>query len=90
MIYVDIFHAIIQICYVEIMSSSQSRFFLDLSKLEPLDGTNYKQWSQKFLIACEQVELDYILFNDQLAKKDVVVPSSSTIIISETLVKRKP
>lgn len=37
---------------------------LDLSKLEPLDGTNYKRWSQKLLICFEQVEVDYVLFNN--------------------------
>ena len=27
----------------------------DRSKLKPLDGTNYKHWSQKFLIFFEQL-----------------------------------
>ena len=34
---------------------------LDLSKLEPLDGTNYKRWSQKMLIFFEQLNVDYVL-----------------------------
>ncbi|CAN1845367.1 Retrovirus-related Pol polyprotein from transposon TNT 1-94, partial [Linum perenne] len=33
----------------------------DLSKIEPLDGTNYKRWSQRILIVLEQLEVDYIL-----------------------------
>ncbi|XP_021737331.1 uncharacterized protein LOC110703861 [Chenopodium quinoa] len=44
--------------------NSQSRLYLDLSKAESLDGINYKRWSQRMLIAFEQVEVDYILFND--------------------------
>ncbi|KAL0458633.1 UNVERIFIED_CONTAM: hypothetical protein Slati_0490500 [Sesamum latifolium] len=34
----------------------------DLSKLEPLDETNYKRWSQKLLIFFEQLDVDYVLF----------------------------
>ncbi|KAL0404086.1 UNVERIFIED_CONTAM: hypothetical protein Sradi_2049400 [Sesamum radiatum] len=36
----------------------------DLSKLEPLDGTNFKRWSQKLLIFFEQLDVDYVLFTD--------------------------
>ncbi|KAA0042223.1 ty1-copia retrotransposon protein [Cucumis melo var. makuwa] len=36
----------------------------DLSKLEPLDGTNYRRWSQKLLIFFEQLEVDYVLTTD--------------------------
>lgn len=36
----------------------------NLSKLEPLDGTNYRRWLQKLLIFFEQIEVDYILFTD--------------------------
>ena len=36
----------------------------DLSKLEPLDGSNYRRWSQKLLILFEQLEVDYVLFHD--------------------------
>ncbi|KAL0461372.1 UNVERIFIED_CONTAM: hypothetical protein Slati_0024800 [Sesamum latifolium] len=39
-----------------------TRTLLDLSKLEPLDGTNYKRWSQKLLIYFEQLDVDYVLF----------------------------
>ncbi|KAK9668634.1 hypothetical protein RND81_13G073600 [Saponaria officinalis] len=41
-----------------------SRIIPDLSKLEPLDGNNYKRWSQKLLIFFEQLEIDYVLFKD--------------------------
>ena len=36
----------------------------DISKLEQLDGTNYKRWSQRLLIFFEQLEVDYVLFTD--------------------------
>ncbi|XP_021743226.1 uncharacterized protein LOC110709322 [Chenopodium quinoa] len=50
---------------VDIMTSnSQTRLYLDLSKVESLDGINYKRWSQRMLIAFEQVEIDYVLFRD--------------------------
>ncbi|KAA0040494.1 ty1-copia retrotransposon protein [Cucumis melo var. makuwa] len=34
---------------------------MNLSKLEPLDGTNYRRWSQKLLIFFEQLEVDNVL-----------------------------
>ncbi|KAL0349666.1 UNVERIFIED_CONTAM: hypothetical protein Sradi_4115800 [Sesamum radiatum] len=43
-----------------------TRRLSDLSKLEPLDGTNYKQWSQKLLIFFEQLDVDYVLFQNSL------------------------
>lgn len=36
----------------------------NMSKLEPLDGANYKRWSQRLLIVFEQLEVDYVLFNE--------------------------
>ncbi|KAL0404059.1 UNVERIFIED_CONTAM: Retrovirus-related Pol polyprotein from transposon TNT 1-94 [Sesamum radiatum] len=36
----------------------------DISKLEPLDGTNFKRWSQKLLIYFEQLDVDYVLFQN--------------------------
>lgn len=38
-------------------------FVLDMSKLEPLDGKNYKRWSQRILFYLDQIEVDYVLFN---------------------------
>ena len=46
------------------MAVSFNKVFCDLSKLEPLDGTNYKRWSQKLLIFFEQLEIDYVLSQD--------------------------
>ena len=36
----------------------------ELYKIEPLDGTNYKRWSQKLLVCFEQLEIDYVLTTD--------------------------
>ncbi|CAN1283559.1 hypothetical protein LINPERPRIM_LOCUS18385, partial [Linum perenne] len=44
--------------------ATQNRFIPDLSKLEALDGSNYKRWSQRVLIFLEQIEVDYVLFSD--------------------------
>ncbi|KAL0378753.1 UNVERIFIED_CONTAM: hypothetical protein Sradi_3180800 [Sesamum radiatum] len=41
-----------------------SRILPDLSKLELLDGTNFKRCSQKLLIFFEQLDVDYVLFTD--------------------------
>ncbi|GAA0169782.1 hypothetical protein LIER_24188 [Lithospermum erythrorhizon] len=46
------------------MSSSSNSSRPDLSKLKPLDGNDYKGWSQKVLMFFEQIEIDYVLFND--------------------------
>jgi len=40
----------------------------DLSKLEPLDRTNYRCWSQKLLAFFKQIEVDYMLFSDSLKR----------------------
>ncbi|KAL0461238.1 UNVERIFIED_CONTAM: hypothetical protein Slati_0011400 [Sesamum latifolium] len=36
----------------------------DLSKLELLDETNYKRWSQMLFIFFEQLDMDYVLFQN--------------------------
>ncbi|KAL0319709.1 UNVERIFIED_CONTAM: hypothetical protein Sradi_5232400 [Sesamum radiatum] len=46
------------------MAIPASRALPDLSKLEPLDGTNFKRWSRKLLIFFEQLDVDYILFTN--------------------------
>ena len=46
------------------MAISLNKALPNLSKLEPLDGTNYKRWSQKLQIFFEQLEVDYVLFSD--------------------------
>jgi len=38
----------------------------ELHKIEPLNGTNYKRWSQKLLLCFEQLEIDYVLTIDYL------------------------
>ncbi|KAK9681844.1 hypothetical protein RND81_10G031300 [Saponaria officinalis] len=48
-----------------------SRIIPDLSKLEPLDGNNYKRWSQKLLMFFEQLESKY--GSDDAGKKKYVV-----------------
>ncbi|KAH6793866.1 hypothetical protein C2S52_004343 [Perilla frutescens var. hirtella] len=42
-------------------------------KLEPLDGANYKRWSQKLLIFFEQLEVDYVLFSDPSEESDPII-----------------
>ncbi|KAL9232668.1 hypothetical protein vseg_007750 [Gypsophila vaccaria] len=46
------------------MAAISNCIIADLSKLELLDGNNYKRWSQKLLIFFEQLEIDYVLFKD--------------------------
>ncbi|KAL0380946.1 UNVERIFIED_CONTAM: hypothetical protein Sangu_0158900 [Sesamum angustifolium] len=41
-----------------------TRTLPDLFKLEPVDGTNYKRWTQKLLIFFEQMDMDYVLFQN--------------------------
>ncbi|KAA0038241.1 ty1-copia retrotransposon protein [Cucumis melo var. makuwa] len=53
---------------------TSNKILPDLSKLEPLDGTNYRRWSKKLLIFFEQLEVDYVLTTD-LPSSD---PSATT------------
>ena len=46
------------------MALSLHKALPGLSKLEPLDRTNYRYWSQKQLIFFEQLEDNYVLFSD--------------------------
>ena len=46
------------------MALSIDKTLPNLSKLEPLDGTNYKHWSQKLLIFFKQLEVDCVLFSN--------------------------
>jgi len=43
----------------------------ELHKIEPLDGTNYKRWSQKLLLYFEQLEIDYVLTTDYSDDSDI-------------------
>ncbi|XP_074313757.1 uncharacterized protein LOC141648952 [Silene latifolia] len=54
-----------------------SKTLPDLSKLEPLDGQNYKRWSQKLLMFFEQLENDYVLFSDPPAP--VTEPAATSV-----------
>ncbi|KAK4406055.1 Retrovirus-related Pol polyprotein from transposon TNT 1-94 [Sesamum angolense] len=63
------------------MAISMTRTLPDLSKMEPLDGTNFKRWSQKLLIFFEQLEVDYVLFTDP-PKITTQTTDTSTAIIT--------
>ncbi|KAK4382271.1 Retrovirus-related Pol polyprotein from transposon TNT 1-94 [Sesamum angolense] len=62
---------------------SISKALPDLSKLEPLDGTNYKRWSQKLLIFFEQLDVDYVLFTTP-PEPDVHTETSSVALTPVT------
>ncbi|KAA0035252.1 ty1-copia retrotransposon protein [Cucumis melo var. makuwa] len=53
----------------------------ELSKLEPLDGTNYRRWSQNLSIFFEQLEVDYgpsAIAANQVKKDQVIDPEKYT------------
>lgn len=54
-----------------------SKSLIDLSKLPALDGTNYKRWSQKILIAFEQIEIDYVLTTNPPTSTPTTTPSTT-------------
>ncbi|XP_074306309.1 uncharacterized protein LOC141641552 [Silene latifolia] len=56
--------------------SIMSKNVCDLSKVEPLDGQNYKRWSQKLLMFFEQFEIDYVLFSYPPAAVTKIAASS--------------
>ncbi|XP_021758404.1 uncharacterized protein LOC110723361 [Chenopodium quinoa] len=68
-------------------SNSQTRLYLDLSKVESLDRINYKRWSQRMLIGFEQVEVDYVLFKD--APKPIVQTNAMIEIPSTPIAGNK-
>jgi len=56
---------------------------LELYKIEPLDATNYKRWSQKLLLCFEQLEIDYVLTTDLPDEGDTVTdyePVTPTVL----------
>ena len=63
------------------MSIKNGKVLLDLSKLEPLDVSNYRRWSQKLLIFFQQLEVDYILTVVRSDKGKVPKNGKSTIVI---------
>jgi len=72
----------------------------ELHKIEPLNGTNYKRWSQKLLLYFEQLELDYVLTTDYIDDSDTsqtnteksvatpTTPKTPTIPLDETARKK--
>ena len=56
------------------MAMNVPRMIPDMLKLEPLDGINYKRWSQKLLILFEALEVDYVLSKDP--PTDIVSPTN--------------
>ncbi|KAK9675815.1 hypothetical protein RND81_11G033200 [Saponaria officinalis] len=63
------------------MSSVLSKTLPDLTKLEQLNGNNFKRWSQKLLMFFEQLEIDYVLFSDPPAS---VIETHVTSTVQET------
>jgi len=69
------------------MAASFSKNLPELYKIEPLDGTNHKHWSQKLLLCFEQLEIDYVLSSEHLngdnisqfidAKRSLSTPTAS-------------
>ena len=48
------------------MAASFSKNLPELYKIEPIDRTSYKRWSQKLLLRFEQLEIDYVLSSEHL------------------------
>ncbi|KAH1082163.1 hypothetical protein J1N35_021924 [Gossypium stocksii] len=51
------------------MSTPINKYIPDLSKLEPLDRTNYCYWYQMMVIFFEQLQVNYVLFNPPAIEK---------------------
>ncbi|KAL0303170.1 UNVERIFIED_CONTAM: Retrovirus-related Pol polyprotein from transposon TNT 1-94 [Sesamum radiatum] len=67
-----------------------SRTLPDLSKLEPLDGANFKRWSQKFLIFFEQLDVDYVLFTDPPENPQSTSDASTAIVTTTQTEANRP
>ncbi|KAA0061124.1 ty1-copia retrotransposon protein [Cucumis melo var. makuwa] len=57
---------------------TSNKILPDLSKLEPLDETNYRRWSKKLLIFFEQLEVDYVLTTDLPSSDPPATTSTSS------------
>ena len=68
------------------MAFSIHKALLDFSKLEPLNGTNYRRWSQKLQILFGQLEVDYVLFSNLIEQKNT---SKTTAASGDGIVKDK-
>jgi len=71
------------------MAISLNKAFFYLSKLEPLDGNNFKRWSQKLLIFFEQLEANYVLFKEPSMNGSNTTIDSSNVMIVDDVVKKK-
>jgi len=60
----------------------------ELYKIEPLDVTNFKRWSQKPLLCFKQLEIDCFLITDLLDDSKTTTDADnaepSTLIVSKT------
>ncbi|KAL0457742.1 UNVERIFIED_CONTAM: hypothetical protein Slati_0401400 [Sesamum latifolium] len=72
------------------MAMTLSRTLPDLSKLEPLDGTNFKRWSQKLLIFFEQFDMDYVLFTDPPKTPHQTSDASTAIVTASQTETDRP
>ena len=52
------------------MAAPFQKNLLELHKIEPLDGTNYKRWSQKLLLCFKQLKIDYVLTTEYADEND--------------------
>lgn len=63
----------------DFMASVVARSLPDLTKLEALDGVNYKRWSQKLLIFFEALEVDYVLYEESPTERESTSASASAM-----------
>ena len=71
------------------MAISLNKTFYDLSKLEPVEGNNFKRWSQKHLIFFEKLEVDNVLFKEPSMNGSNTTTNSSNFITVNDPVKKK-
>lgn len=57
--------------------NTSNKVLPDLSKLEPLDGTNDSHWSQKLLIFLKQLDVDYVLTINLPSDPPAITPPPS-------------
>lgn len=67
------------------MAALIARSLRDLSKLDPLDGTNYKRWSYKLLIFFEALEVDSILFDEPTFEDSESAGTTSRDLVAQAL-----
>ena len=72
------------------MAASFPKNLPDLYKIEPLDGTNYKRWSQKLLLCFEQLEIDYVLSSEHLDKDNTSQFTDTESSLSTPIAPKTP